>query len=105
MVHPDQGVKMLSAGAEVTLVGLSANLRNGAQRMPKHGEDTAEAERCFATLSVRITQKAVLAGQGLSFEEGICQDSPRLQRICASQDFLEGPMACAEKRAPRWKSR
>ncbi len=66
----------------------------------------ADMLRC-SPVSLRITKQAVGAGLGLPFEEAMQadQDSGRLHRLFSSQDFVEGPRAFAEKRAPEWKGR
>ncbi|QBD77000.1 enoyl-CoA hydratase [Ktedonosporobacter rubrisoli] len=56
-------------------------------------------------LAVQLTKEAVLAGLTLSVEEAMQADQSRLQRLLASEDFIEGPKAFAEKRKPQWKGR
>jgi enoyl-CoA hydratase/carnithine racemase len=53
-------------------------------------------------LSVRTTKEAALSGLSLPLAEAMRQDTPLLQRLFASQDFVEGPKAFAEKRRPNW---
>jgi crotonobetainyl-CoA hydratase len=53
-------------------------------------------------LSVRLTKEAVYSGLNHSLEEAMHNDRPLLQRLFASQDFVEGPKAFAEKRKPNW---
>ncbi len=56
-------------------------------------------------ISVRLTKEGVLAGLTSSVEEAIQMDKPLLQRLFASEDFVEGPKAFTEKRKPDWTGR
>ena len=58
-----------------------------------------------APLSVRITKESALAGLGLSVDEAMEQDRPRLAQLQASEDYSEGPRAFTEKRKPQWRGR
>ncbi|MEO8558253.1 MAG: enoyl-CoA hydratase-related protein [Rhodospirillales bacterium] len=55
-------------------------------------------------MSVRATKQAAMAGLHFaSAEEAMKGTYPAVQAMAASQDFVEGPRAFAEKRPPKWK--
>ena len=59
-----------------------------------------------APIAVRMTKEAVLAGLKVPVEEAIARDVREVKpKIRASQDYLEGPRAFAEKRKPVWTGR
>ncbi|MGW8204990.1 enoyl-CoA hydratase-related protein [Sphingomonas sp. VDB2] len=66
----------------------------------------AEILAC-SPLSVQATKEAVRKGLTEPVDKAIVAqwDYPAMRRMLASQDHVEGPLAFAEKRAPRWTGR
>ena len=58
-----------------------------------------------APLSVRATKQMSTIGLDLPLDEAMSRSYDEYERAIASEDFLEGPRAFAEKRPPRWKGR
>jgi enoyl-CoA hydratase/carnithine racemase len=58
-----------------------------------------------APLSVQASKEAALRGVDLPIDEAIGRVFPQAERLYASEDFIEGPLAFAEKRTPEWKGR
>jgi enoyl-CoA hydratase/carnithine racemase len=56
-------------------------------------------------LSVQLTKEAVFDAQFLSIDDAFRRDNDRRDRLLSSHDFVEGPRAFVEKRAPQWTGR
>ena len=55
-----------------------------------------------APLSVRATKQMATIGMDLPLDEAMSASYDEYERAIASEDFVEGPRAFAEKRKPRW---
>jgi enoyl-CoA hydratase/carnithine racemase len=74
------------------------------------GEALAAAERWAESIcrnspmSIRASKQAIQKGMAVSLEQAIAEqrEYPAVKAMAASQDFVEGPKAFAEKRPPRW---
>jgi enoyl-CoA hydratase/carnithine racemase len=57
-------------------------------------------------LLLRLTKESARDGFGRPVDQALARDwEQRLPRLLASEDYVEGPRAFAEKRAPRWTGR
>ena len=57
-------------------------------------------------LLLQLTKEAARDGYGLHVDDAIARDwERRIPRMLASEDYVEGPRAFAEKRRPAWSGR
>src|SRR5262249_16868938 len=74
------------------------------------GQALAGAERWAETIaknspmSIRASKQAIQKGMAVSLEQAITEQREYLavKAMAASQDYIEGPKAFAEKRPPKW---
>src|SRR6516162_8317459 len=77
------------------------------------GEALAAAERWAETIaknspmSIRASKQAIRMGMEVSLEKAMTdqRDYPAVKAMAASQDYIEGPKAFAQKRPPKWLGR
>ena len=58
-----------------------------------------------APLSVRASKEAAMRGLGLSVEEAQATRFEGISTMVKSKDFIEGPLAFSQKRAPSWQGK
>ena len=58
-----------------------------------------------APLSVRASKEAAMRGLGLSVEEAQATRFEGITTMVKSKDFIEGPLAFSQKRAPSWQGK
>lgn len=74
------------------------------QLIPTAERWAREIMQC-SPLSVRASKEASMKGLELPLESAVATRFPGFQALMASDDFIEGPRAFAEKRDPQWKGR
>lgn len=100
------------------LTGRHVSAREGLElgfvnEVVSQGQALAAAERWAnlilqnGPMSIRASKQTIHRGLGVSLEQAMAEqrDYPAVRALAASEDYVEGPKAFAEKRAPQWKGR
>jgi crotonobetainyl-CoA hydratase len=100
------------------LTGRHVSAREGLElgfvnEVVSQGQALAAAERWAnlilqnGLMSIRASKQTIHRGLGVSLEQAMAEqrDYPAVRALAASEDYVEGPKAFAEKRAPQWKGR
>ena len=90
--------------AEAYRIGLVNEVVAGSDLMATAHAWADRIARC-SPLSVQLTKEAVFDAQFVSIDEAFRKDNDRRDRLLSSHDFVEGPRAFVEKRAPQWTGR
>jgi enoyl-CoA hydratase/carnithine racemase len=92
-------------GEEGRRLGFVNEVVPAAQLMETAERWASEMLEC-SPLLLQLTKESAQAGFGLTVDEAIALDwEERIPRMLASQDYVEGPKAFAEKRTPVWTGR
>jgi len=84
--------------------GLVAEVVPAAQLIPTAEKYAAEI-MLAAPLSIRAAKEATVKGLNMNLQEAMKTQFPGVAAMYASEDFIEGPKAFAEKRPPNWKGK
>ena len=92
-VSAKEGLELGFVNEVVPQAGLMAAAERWAETIAKN-----------SPMSIRASKQAIQKGLEVSLEQAIAEqrEYPAVKAMAASQDYIEGPKAFSEKRAPKW---
>ena len=90
--------------SEAQSLGIVNQVVSPADLLPTARQWIDQILEC-APLSVRASKEAALRGRSLPLDQAMTVVFPESARMMASEDFVEGPRAFAQKRKPNWQGR
>jgi E-phenylitaconyl-CoA hydratase len=105
-----------AVAAEILLTGIRINaaeaLRVGLvsrvvprEKLMDTAREIAETILTRGPLGVRATKEAMIRGYSMPLEEGLALERQLVNQVRATEDFMEGARAFAQKRKPEYKAR
>jgi len=85
--------------AEIGLVNRVATNED----LMRAARDLADSIMECSPRAIQAAKQAVVLGSELTFEEAMVTEFSMFTRLKESADFIEGPRAFSEKRAPKWE--
>lgn len=83
-------------------IGLINRVVGNDELMSAANELAGQIMEC-SPKAVQAAKQAVVQGSALTLEQAMFTEFSKFEELKASNDFIEGPRAFAEKRAPRWE--
>jgi E-phenylitaconyl-CoA hydratase len=90
--------------AEALRVGLVSRVVPRDQLMDR-AREIADTILSRGPLGVRATKEAMIRGYSMTLEEGLALEKQLVAQIRATDDFMEGARAFAQKRPPQYKAK
>ncbi len=93
------------AGDEIEPLGVATRILPAAEVLPAALALARDVAANAAPVSVAVSKQLLWDAPGLSAEETERRETAQHRKLFALPDCIEGPVAFAEKRAPRWQGR
>jgi enoyl-CoA hydratase/carnithine racemase len=93
------------SGTEIEPLGVATRVLPAAEVLPAALALARDVAEHAAPVSVAVSKQLLWEAPGLAADEVERRETAQHRKLFALPDCVEGPVAFAEKRAPRWRGR